>query len=357
MGFRWMTSRALACVSGLAVVGMLSAFGSPAAAQPAGPSGEELRAARELFREAYQDEQEKRFVQALDKFQRVAAVKESASVRYRIASVLESLSRLREARDAFRALAASKVSLRGPEQDIADAAAERAHRLDKRVPRLILELPPDAPPDVRVTIDGASAPVATAASPRPIELEPGAHLIQASSPTSRTSETTVTLLEGSEVVVRVVLEPRAATAVPAPAPPPPAPVIVSPPPPPARDKTVAFVALAGGTALFVTGVVLLAVREGHVSDLAKLCPGNVCPSAKRADVESTRDQAQLFGPLGVTAGLVGLAGVGLGGWLFFRPSPDKVPPASAAADVAGSHLRVAARPVLGGALLGLSGTF
>jgi len=63
----------------------------------------------------YKDEQEKRYAQALDKFQRVAAVKESGSVRYRIGSVLEALGRLREARDAFRAIAGSKASL--PEKE------------------------------------------------------------------------------------------------------------------------------------------------------------------------------------------------------------------------------------------------
>ena len=49
-------------------------------------SEEELNQARELFNEAYKDEQEKRYEEALEKFRRVAQVKESASVRYRIAS-------------------------------------------------------------------------------------------------------------------------------------------------------------------------------------------------------------------------------------------------------------------------------
>ena len=40
---------------------------------------EELKAARELFQEAYADEPEKRFAQALQKFERVAAVTASAA--------------------------------------------------------------------------------------------------------------------------------------------------------------------------------------------------------------------------------------------------------------------------------------
>src|SRR4051812_38177141 len=66
-------------------------------------SPDELKAARELFQEAFKDEQEKRYTEALEKFQRVAKVKESASVRYRIATVLAAMGRLREARDMYRA--------------------------------------------------------------------------------------------------------------------------------------------------------------------------------------------------------------------------------------------------------------
>jgi len=71
-------------------------------------SPEELKAARELFQEAFKDEQEKRYADALEKFQRVAKVKESASVRYRMATVLAAMGRLREARDMYRALSATR---------------------------------------------------------------------------------------------------------------------------------------------------------------------------------------------------------------------------------------------------------
>src|SRR5205085_8512487 len=100
---RSMTSRALRhvvfCASIVSVAAGATFIPKSAHAQ----TNEELQAARELFQEAYKDEQEKRYDVALEKFRRVAAVKESAQVRYRIASVLESMNRLREARDAYRA--------------------------------------------------------------------------------------------------------------------------------------------------------------------------------------------------------------------------------------------------------------
>src|SRR6476469_7624660 len=91
----------LSCLSGSAV----AVLPREAHAQ----SEQDLQRARELFQEAYKDEQEKRYDVALEKFRQVAQVKESAQVRYRIASVLESMNRLREARDAYRACAAMKA--------------------------------------------------------------------------------------------------------------------------------------------------------------------------------------------------------------------------------------------------------
>src|SRR4051812_3574132 len=123
----WMMTRGRGRSIDVAVVLALAlvTLPAPARAQSKAPSPDDLKAARELFQSAYKDEQDKRFTEALEKFQRVAAVKESASVRYRIGAVLESLGRFREARDAFRALAASKASLPTAEQEIADSAAER----------------------------------------------------------------------------------------------------------------------------------------------------------------------------------------------------------------------------------------
>jgi hypothetical protein len=338
----------------LSVLGGTAAFAQRASAQSAVPSAAELTAARELFQSAYQDEQEKRFAQALEKFRRVASVKESASVRYRIGSVLESLGRLREARDAFRALAASKPNLPANEQEIGDSAAERAHQLDTKIPRIVLRLPENAPPDARVTLDGAAVTAST--TPRQLELDPGEHLVQATSSSTRPSETRVVLGEGSEVTVNVALGPP--TSAISAAPPPTTPPVATAPPDhgPGRDRTLAYVALGGGGALLVTGLVLLGIREGDISAIEKACGSdNVCPSSSRADLEGKRDQAELFGPLGVGLGVVGLAGVGIGSWLLFRPAPSGARAASTTSTSSG--LRVTPRPLLGGGMVGLSSVF
>ncbi len=339
---------ALALASASAITGSagVAHAQTPPSSTPSNP--DELKAARELFQDAYKDEQEKRYAQALEKFQRVAAVKESASVRYRIGSVLEGLGRLREARDSFRALAASKPNLTKPEQDIADNAAERAHLLDKKIPRLVLKLQPNPPADARVSIDGAPVPASTA--PRAIELDPGEHHILASSPTSKLTESKVTLTEGGEVEVTVSLEPNA--------PPPP---IEKPVEPPHRNNTLAYVAIGAGAALLATGVVLLAVREGDVSDIKKACGAEgACPAGvDMSDLSSKHDQAALFGPLGIGLGVVGLAAAGTGVFLLIRkPSSDAAaPPKDTTTSATNGGIRISTRPVHGGAMLGVGASF
>jgi hypothetical protein len=267
---------------------------------------DEVKAARELFEEARKDEEEKRFPEALEKFRRVAKVKESAAVRYRIATVLAAMGHLREARDMFRALAASRSTLPPNQHDIADSAAERAAELDKRIPKLAIRVQDEPPRDARVSVDGTPVPAST--TPRAIELDPGDHVVASAAPGMVPSEKTVTLADGGgETSHTVTFTPEK------PAPPP-------PPPPPPPNRALGWVALGGGVALVATGALLLVAREGAIGDIEDRCPGNVCPLATKSSVDSDRDRATLFGPLGVGIGVVGLAAIGVGTYLLVRPS-------------------------------------
>jgi hypothetical protein len=278
-------------------------------AQGTPPTAEEIKAARELFQEAFKDEQERRLPEALEKFQRVAKVKETASVRYRIATVLAAMGRWREARDMYRALAAAKPSLPASDHDTSDSAAEKAAELDRRMPRLALRLEDHPPPDVRVTLDGAPVPVST--TPRSIELDPGEHVVAASSSQGTVSEHTLTLPDGGGEFSHTVSFGDRATAG-------------------HKDRTLAWIALGGGGALLLGGVALLIAREGAIDDMNTSCPLRVCPASTRSDVESDRDRAQLFGPLGVGLGLIGLAAVGVGVYLLVRnPSSARTTDTSA----------------------------
>ncbi len=289
----------------LAVALVIGAHAGVASAQTDGPTAEELQAARELFQEAFKDEQEKRYAEALEKFRRVAQVKESPSVRYRIATVLAAMGRLRESRDMYRALAAEKSAMAPNDQEIADAAAERAAELDKRIPRISLRVEDEPPEDLRVTVDGAPVPAST--TPRTIELDPGEHVIAATGKGVAPSEQKVHLEDGGGEITHVIkltpADEASSSASFA-----------------GKDDTLGWVAVGGGGALLATGLALLLAREGAIADIEETCPAGVCPTAKRADVESDIDRAELFGPLGVTLGAVGLAAVGVGVYLLVRPT-------------------------------------
>jgi hypothetical protein len=336
-----MTSRRRAAIaSALAIAVSMTAFAGHARAQ----TEDELKAARELFQEAYQDEQDKRYDEALEKFMRVARVKESPSVRYRIGSVQEALGRLRESRDTFRALAAQKDSMPAKDQPIAESAAERAAALDKKIPRLVVRIPADAPPDAKMTIDGAPVPTSTVA--RPIELDPGDHVVQASATGAKPFEAKVTLGEGGETPIDVTFAPLA--------PPPP------PPPPLHANRTLAYVALAAGGVLLVGGAAFLLVRESDIDDIHHKCPGDVCPIASKDELESEHSQAALFGPLGVGSMVLGAVAAGAGVYLLFKPArASATPPAGSASPTspAVSRLHVGSHFVRGGAVLGVGGAF
>jgi hypothetical protein len=341
------SSRGRGALAALAIACAVVAAARPARAQPEA----DLKAARDLFQEAYKDEQEKRFKDALEKFLRVARVRESASVRYRIAAVLDSLGRLRESRDAFRVLAASKSSLPPNEQEIATSAAERAHALDKRIPRLVVSLQAGWPEGTRVMLDGGAVPITT--TPRAIEVDPGDHVVQASAPQVPTSESRVTIAEGSEATLAIA--PTTAPGGSARGGPetPGSPEQAGPVQERPR-KTLAWVAVGAGGVLVLSSIALLAAREGDISELERLCPDGLCPASNRASLESTRDEAELFGPLGVGLGLVGLAALGTGAWLLLRPLPDS---AAAGAPASSRAIRVGPRPLRGGGFVGISGTF
>jgi hypothetical protein len=312
MGFRSMTGSSSAFAWGQRRIGPVAIVMAIGLLAPRGwaQSPDELKAARELFQDAFKDEQEKRYPEALEKFQRVAKVKESASVRYRIATVLAEMGRLREARDMYRALAAQKASLPANDQPTADSGAEKAAELDARIPRLAVRVQ-DPPPDVRVTVDGAPVPIST--TPRSFELDPGEHVVAATAQGVAPSEKTITLADGGGEVQHTVTFARDGA---------------GPGASWSKNTTLPWIAIGGGAALTAAGTILLIVREGTIDDIKDACPGNVCPPGRRNEIEDDRDQAKLFGPLGGVLAVVGLVAVGAGVYLLVR-SPSGPPKARA----------------------------
>jgi hypothetical protein len=312
----------------------------------------DLQAARELFQEAYKDEQEKRYEVALEKFRRVAQVKESAQVRYRIASVLDAMNRLREARDAYRACAAMKPSLPPKDQAVADACAEKALSVDKRVPKLVVTVSGENPPaDAKVTVDGAPVPTG-----RPIEQDPGEHTVQASATGMKPYEQKVTLPDnGSQIPATVMFEADKPTG--------------------GGglggtggdhdtetgkkgNKTIGYVALGAGGVLMVTGIVLLVVREGAIDDIKTACPNqNACDPKNETLVHDKKSTADLLLPLGVGFTVVGAAAAGFGVYTILKKPSADAPASSPQSGSATSRIEVGPHYVRGGGMLDLRATF
>jgi hypothetical protein len=179
--------------------------------------------------------------------------------------------------------------------------------------------------------------------------------VQASAPTARSSETQVTLVDGAEVAVTVVLPLLAvkpAKGAGSPLPPP-------PDTSPRRNNTLAYVALGAGGVLLVTGTILLAERASDISELNRACPNGICPKGNQSTLQADHDQAQLFGPLGATCLLLGVAGAGAGAYLLFFSPPQAAPAGPANGTSAGrlSGVRLGPRAIWGGATLGLDASF
>jgi hypothetical protein len=351
-----MTSRSLRSVVFLVALGLAApstialSEGDARAQQPA---DDDLIKMRKLFQEAFDDEQAGRFDVALEKFRRVAQFKESAQVRYRIAACLEALHRLIESRDAYRACAAMKPNLTPKDQPVADACAEKALAVDKRVPKIVVTVSGESPPpDARVTVDGKPVP-----SGRPVEQDPGEHTIQASAGGMKPFEQRVTLPDnGSAIPATVTFEPDK-------------PVVVEDP---NKDKdkkktgggkAIGWIALVGGTALAVTGVALLIVREGVIDDINAACPNpNACNPINERSVRDKEDTANLYLPLGVGFTAVGAIAAGFGVYTVFIKKSDPPPsdpqqqPAQGSASTS-SRIELGPRMVRGGAMFGLTGTF
>src|SRR5579859_4223112 len=205
--------RAAALATGI-VAGEALLLASVARAQPPGPAAPDaLAGARALFAEALRDEEAGRFGEALEKFERVRAVRDTASIEYRIGSCYEGLG---QPVPAYRAYLSAQTLGAGDPQaaDVSHAAAVRSDALARKLARLTLIMPNPAPTDAEVRIDDGV--VATA---DPIPLAPGRHVVAATASGAVPFRSEIALAVGAQVALTVVLEPPHAAPI---EPPPPA---------------------------------------------------------------------------------------------------------------------------------------
>lgn len=272
----------------LAVVWLVLA-GVFAASTAHAQSDEDLARARTLFTDALKDQTAQNYAAALDKLQQVARVKETAQVAYREGLCFEALGQKRAAARAFdRAISLGQST---PSADADEVVRDaRAHRaaLGQELGALEIGLPPIMGIELRVDEE----PISTTLPMTSAIVDPGVHHVRASAAGMRPFLTEVTVDKGATAHVDVVLEADK------PPPPPPPPIVIVPPvvqPPPFPVASV--VLLSTGALLAGASLVSLGLRAGDIHDLEQSCPNNVCPTSRRTELTSERDQALVLGPL------------------------------------------------------------
>jgi hypothetical protein len=328
---------------------LVSGVTSPPVAFADEPSPAALAAARELFREATVDADAGNFEVALEKFKRVAATKDTASVRFNIAKCEQGLGKLAEALFDFET--AERAAQHEKKGDIAKLAKQHAASLRPRVPHLVLVAPSPTPKDLTVSLDGNK--LASASLGLPLPVDPGAHKVEAAAPGHVPFKREITLKERDEqrVALELAAEPPLAhpddtpevkLALEAPPPPPPSSGAarrdaVSPEPAAgdgASRKTWGFVTMGAGAALAITGVVVWRVHESQIDELEAECPGGRCPSttppARQAELKSQRDGASTTSAVSsllvIGGGLAIAAGAALVLWPSKKANAARVVP-------------------------------
>jgi hypothetical protein len=188
-----------------------------------------------------------------------------------------------------------------------DYALERAAALEERVPRLILELPEDAPAEAKVTQDGVALDPSALQSP--LALDPGSYRFVISAPKRRDRAYDVEMRE--RMTQRISL--RLGDPLPLPSPSP------SPKPPPHRptvapDDGLSGQALAGwitggvGVASLIVGIVTGALVAVHASVYDDHCDDEGVCDDEGLQAASAGKPLAIVSP--ITLG-VGIAAIGV----------------------------------------------
>ena len=272
-------------------------------------------AARELFRQGAEDADAGRFTEGLEKFKRVAAVKETAAVRFNIARCEEALGRTGTALADFE-LAAREGGQDAKSDDVAKLATQRADALRPRVPRLTVVPPAPAPDGMAVSLDGGKLTNATLAVGLPVD--PGAHVVDATAPGRAPFHAELTLAAGETKGIELLL-PHRDPVVPPPEKP------VPPPNASSSQETWGWITIGVGGALAIGSSVFLVLHNNAVSNLNAECPNLRCDSAQRSQIESTEANARLYE--GASIGLLAAGAVAIGGGIVILATSPKGPSA------------------------------
>jgi hypothetical protein len=297
----------------------------------AGPTDAQVQAARELFVAAEQDEDAKRWPEALEKMRRVAQVRLTAGVRYHVALCEENVGELLAALADYTV--AENQAKHDNAQDVLALVGPRLSKLNGRVPRLTLHVEGD-PGDLEVRLDGVI--VSKGMWGVAIPVDPGQHKITAVAAGYLPFDRGVPMAERDNTLVEVAVTVRSTAAppvsTPLSTPPAPAPP-TSPSPPlpatagdsaPTHSHTTAIVATVGSVVFLGGGFASYFVAGSAHDSAVTTCAGRV------TSCDDLKHGVQLWDALALSGWIASaaLATVAVISWA--SPSGDSAPPPSAA---------------------------
>jgi hypothetical protein len=261
-------------------------------------------AARELFRLGTEDADAGRFEDGFEKFKRVAAVKETAAVRFNLARCEEALGKTGTALADFEL--AEREGRQDKAEDVSKLAHDRADALRPRVPRLTLVPPSPVPQGMVVSLDGGKLASATLGVPLPVD--PGSHVIDVTAPASSPFHAQFILGVGEAKSVSLALS-----------------VPTSPPSaadeftPAVRENrasssqpTWGWVAIAAGGVLGAGSALFLVLHNNAVSTVSSDCPNLHCPASLQGQVESNQSNAGTYDAVAIALVAASALAIGTG---------------------------------------------
>jgi hypothetical protein len=223
------------------LVSALFALGATAVAPrlaQAQVSDADREAARNLFKDGYDQQRAGNYAVALERFKRSQQVYPAPTALLHIAECEAQLQHLVEAAETYRALARQQLPPGSPPAFVAaqTQGAAELQQVEPRIPHLRIAVKPANVPNLVITIDDQPMSTALLDVDRPVD--PGSHKVVATAPGYDRPETVVKVNEKDATrTVSIILKPTPGVFVPmAPpmygAPQPQVTVVAQPPPPP-----------------------------------------------------------------------------------------------------------------------------
>ncbi|MBM4359375.1 MAG: hypothetical protein FJ096_14830 [Deltaproteobacteria bacterium] len=282
----------------LHLLALLAALGAPRAAYAAESPNEIITdAARYKAERGLELFQAKQWKEAYEAFRIAEELFHAPSLVMRMAYCQAELGHLLEARALYRKVADEKLAKDAPEA-FRNAQAEAKQELGKLAKRIAkVRVAVDGVESVRanVKLDGVHIPL----EPESVEVDPGAHRIEAKAPGAEAVERRLTVAEGADQRVELRLVPLREKVV----------VVTKS----SLGLAPGLLALGVGVAGIATGAVTGILVMRKVDDFEARCGGLVCPTS----LESERDQANLMANVSTASFVVG--GVGLAASALLLP--------------------------------------